>query len=107
MPRGQMAALGTYNVPADWSIAIKVGTGTGVTTTNTFKVLNLTPPASPGARRRRAAIEAGEVLPDGFSCGSGMTACPVPGRRALWECLDTMSDINGGRGPEPDGRDGA
>lgn len=94
---GQMAGQGAYATLANWDILIKVGTRPNVLSYDVyFQVENTTPTASGTAARRRRAVQEGMVLPQGYKCAYGTTACPVPGRKGLWECLNLSSDINGG-----------
>ncbi len=46
-------------------------------------------PTSTGTHHRKRELEA----PKGY-CPEGFTACPVDGRRRLWQCIDTQTSID-------------
>jgi len=52
------------------------------------------PEISPGVKNRRA-VAAGLMIPSDIDCLPSQKACAVPGRKAVWECVDVLSDING------------
>jgi hypothetical protein len=57
-------------------------------------IIAVLPEISAGAKTRRAVAE-GLVLPSDIDCLPSQKACAVPGRKAVWECVDVLSDING------------